>query len=476
METEKRLLWFLILALGILLFFNHFFKPTTSAPSLQKVEKPTLSLRAPKPEECQPQSWENKYWSITLCLSRGYISNVQIRRFEESLLYQNILFLESTQKPRIETTSQSITFSSSSFIKKIKFLKPYLWETYVKRLSLSEKSFLEICTFKEDKSFYRRYQEVFYKKEKEEPILRLPYSKIKNPQVITNPQLLGLRDRYYALVILEPPPGEYILEKRSQGVVLSWKPPQDKPFKAKIFIGPQEMKILKLYDLQDVINFGFFHGIGILILKILYFGFRIFKNWGIAIIFLSTLIYIILFPLTVKSTKSMRKMQELQPEIEELRRKFKDNPQKLNKEILELYRKYKINPLGGCLPLFLQIPIFFALYQVLIRAVEIKGAKFLWIKDLSLPDYLIKFPFSLPILGDGLHLLPLIMMGLMFLQQKLTTPKTQASEQQKLMSVVFPLLFGIIFYRFPSGLVLYWVCNSLFTFIYQLRLTKISPS
>lgn len=169
----------------------------------------------------------------------------------------------------------------------------------------------------------------------------------------------------------------------------------------------------------------------------------------------------------------MKEMQKLQPYIEELRKQHKDNPQKLNKEIMELYREHKVNPLGGCLPLILQMPIFFALYQALMRSVALKGAKFLWIKDLSEPDKLFLLPFPQPF--DSLNILPILMMIGMFVQQKISAPATASSstaEQQKLMLLIMPLMFGFIFYSMPAGLVLYWFINSTLMLLYQLRISK----
>ena len=170
----------------------------------------------------------------------------------------------------------------------------------------------------------------------------------------------------------------------------------------------------------------------------------------------------------------MKKMQALQPAIEELRKTYKDNPQKLNTEIMQLYREYKVNPFSGCLPLLLQMPIFFALYQVLIRSVALKGAKFLWIKDLSSPDRLFTLPASLPFLGNEINLLPILMTIGMFIQQKfsMATTSTGSAEQQKLMLILFPLMFGFIFYHMPSGLVLYWFINSALMLLYQLRISR----
>ena len=170
----------------------------------------------------------------------------------------------------------------------------------------------------------------------------------------------------------------------------------------------------------------------------------------------------------------MREMQAIQPKVEELRKQYKDNPQKLNKEIMELYKLHKVNPLGGCLPLLLQMPIFFALYQALMRSIHLRGAPFLWIKDLSSPDRLFVLPTALPFIGSEVNLLPVLMTIGMFIQQKATMATTSSAnmEQQKMMMVIFPILFCFIFYHMPSGLVLYWFINSTFMLFFQLRTNR----
>ena len=172
----------------------------------------------------------------------------------------------------------------------------------------------------------------------------------------------------------------------------------------------------------------------------------------------------------------MRRIQEIQPHIEKLRKVHKDNPQKLNKELAGIYKEYKINPLGGCLPLLVQMPIFIALYQGLIRSIELKGANFLWIKDLSNPDF-VRIPFSLPFLGNEIHILPLLMVGAMFFQQKISTKSTivaskEQQQQQKFMLIFFPLFFGFLFYNFPSGLVLYWLTTTVLMVIEHSTMRK----
>jgi YidC/Oxa1 family membrane protein insertase len=234
-----------------------------------------------------------------------------------------------------------------------------------------------------------------------------------------------------------------------------------------LYIGPNDVKRLQGlgFGLEQIVSYGVFGGISKILLATLRMFHKVTKNWGIAIIMLTFLINVILFPLTRKSFLSMKKIQDVQPHIEKLRKVHKDNPQRLNKELAEVYRQYNINPLGGCLPLLLQMPIFIALYQGLIRSIELKGANFLWIKDLSSPDS-VYLPFSLPVLGNQLHLLPIFMVVAMFFQQMLSTKNASAAspeqkQQQKFMLIFFPLFFGFLFYRFPSGLVLYWLTNTI---------------
>lgn len=246
-----------------------------------------------------------------------------------------------------------------------------------------------------------------------------------------------------------------------------------------LYAGPSDMKELQSVGLgfEETINYGVFGFISHMLLAVLKFSYKIFHNWGVSIIVLSILLNIILFPLTNKSFKSMQKMQSLQPQMEKLKTQFKDNPQKLNKEIMELYKKYNINPLSGCLPLLLQMPIFIALYQALSRSVDLKNANFLWIKDLSLPDAL-KLPFTLPLVGNAINILPILMAISMVVQQKISNAAMGAAQteeqkqQQKMMMVIMPVMFGFIFYNMPSGLVLYWFLNTLLTVIEQALIFK----
>lgn len=285
----------------------------------------------------------------------------------------------------------------------------------------------------------------------------------------------GLKERYFCIILKPQQESEGIILKQFSKSSLASGirskrspiyPGQAAEDSYLLYIGPNDSARLSSLGLglEKIINYGIFGGISKILLKTLRAFHKVVRNWGVAIIILTCLINLVLFPLTRKSFLSMRKIQEVQPHMEKLKKIHKDNPQKLNKELAELYKQYNINPLGGCLPMFLQIPVFIALYQGLLRSIELKGANFLWIKDLSRPD-VVPLPFTLPVIGNELHILPLLMIGAMFFQQKTSAMRSSTSspeqqQQQKIMMFFFPLFFGFLFYNFPSGLVLYWLTNT----------------
>ncbi len=306
-----------------------------------------------------------------------------------------------------------------------------------------------------------------------------------NPKTIEEDiQWVGIRDRYFC-VILRPlqAVGGVIKSKDDEATSYLLQVPQFTlapggriKHAYLMYIGPQKPDLIKNLgaDAQNIINFGIFDALSHILLSALKGLYKLSKNWGVTIILFSLLAFLVMSPLSIKSFKSMKRMQEMQPLIEELKAKYKDSPQKMNKEVMELYREKKINPLGGCLPMFLQMPVFIALYQTLMRFIDLKGASFLWIKDLSEPDRLFVFKSSLPIVGNELNVLPLIMIVTMLLQQKLTSAKQpkaagQGAQQQKMMSLFMAVFFGIIFYHMPAGLVLYWSVNSISMLVFQVK-------
>jgi YidC/Oxa1 family membrane protein insertase len=299
---------------------------------------------------------------------------------------------------------------------------------------------------------------------------------------------LMLKNRYFSMVLrpLEPCSG-YFTRQSPSGVIIAGPSAQEFNIPANssvthkfgLYLGPSDLSLLKASDLgaESALSYGIFGSISQLLISMLKFFHKIARNWGVAILLLTFIINLALLPLTRKSYKSMQEMQILQPKIEKLRKELKDNPQKLQREIMELYKKYKINPMGGCLPMLLQMPIFIALYNGLMGSVELRGAKFLWINDLSTPEN-IKMPFSLPLVGNSLNILPLLMLVAMYFQQKLSSKMASMAQtdeqrkQQQFMSVMMTVMFGFIFYNFPSGLVLYWFVNTVLMTAYQIIFTK----
>ncbi|QDV34068.1 YidC/Oxa1 family insertase periplasmic-domain containing protein [Tautonia plasticadhaerens] len=211
-------------------------------------------------------------------------------------------------------------------------------------------------------------------------------------------------------------------------------------------------------------------------------------SYGVAIILLTVVVRLVLFPLSRKQAASAKKMQELQPQMMELRKKYgSDDPdpqkrqeaqQRVAQETFALYRKHGVNPLGGCLPVFVQIPIFMTLWRVLNVSVSLRQAPFLWIENLAAPDMLVKLPFTLPLLGPYFNLLPLGVIGLFLLQMKLFTPPATSPEQEAQQRIMkFMMVFMMLmFYRVPAGLALYFITSSMWAIGERLLLPKVSPS
>jgi YidC/Oxa1 family membrane protein insertase len=229
----------------------------------------------------------------------------------------------------------------------------------------------------------------------------------------------------------------------------------------RIYIGP--MDYFRLKDLGIGLEKTVYLGrsvlrwIGMAILHFFVNAYKIIPNYGVVIIIFSILVKALFYPLTRKSIASIRKMQEIQPEIKKLQAKYKKDPAKLQKATMELYRKYNVNPASGCFPMLLQMPVFFALYAVFRNTIELRGASFLWIKDLSAPDTVYQLSKPLWIYGDKVNILPIIMAVTMFIQQKIS----MRDPKQAYMVYVMPLFLFFIFNNISSGLVLYWTMFNL---------------
>ena len=235
--------------------------------------------------------------------------------------------------------------------------------------------------------------------------------------------------------------------------------------KGQVFLGPKNYDLLKTLNLQleKVVDFGIFKFISVYMLQLLIWFDGFCHNWGLAIILLSILVKLLLWFPTRASYKSMfltqQKMKEIQPKIDAIKRKYVDDKEKQNKETQELYAKAGINPLGGCLPMLFQIPIFIALYSTLSHTIELRGASFLWLKDLTLMD--------------STHVLPLLMGASMIVQQRVSgQAASNAPGQQKFMMWFFPIFLTVFSLQWPSGLLIYWVVTNLLSIVQQKEVNR----
>ena len=240
---------------------------------------------------------------------------------------------------------------------------------------------------------------------------------------------------------------------------------------ATVYLGPRDYFYLKKAGFEGAFPTGMFAQIGLILLMFLSWLAGLTHNYGIAIILFSVCVTCGMAPFTLMGFRSMRKMQALKPHMDRITSKHGGDQQKASPEIIALFKQHRVSPLGGCLPVLLQLPIFFALIQAISHYVEFRGKAFLWIQDLSLPDHLFHLPLSLPIIGSDFNLLPILTALAMFVQTKLSQAgmsTSQTDPSAKMMSgPMMPILFGVMFYQVPAGLVLYWLTNSLMSMLWM---------
>jgi YidC/Oxa1 family membrane protein insertase len=294
-----------------------------------------------------------------------------------------------------------------------------------------------------------------------------------NLQILPAVDYIGIEDNYFLTALRPRHSGEGLLQRvtfedartktRRNDLYAELNAAGDGTVAGQAFFGPKETKLLDQYGMEGALQFGWFSLIARFFLKALIWLDRFTHNYGFAIIVLTILIKIVLYPLQHKSIVSMKKMQKVQPKVEAIKAKYKksktdaDQRQKMNVEMMELYKKEGINPAAGCLPLVLQLPILWGFYGLLSRAIELRGAPWiLWIHDLS--D------------KDPTFVLPILMTVTMFLQTYIT-PATGDPAQRK-MFLMMPLVMGFLFKDFPSGLVLYWLVQNILTITQQLIMNK----
>ena len=290
----------------------------------------------------------------------------------------------------------------------------------------------------------------------------------------------GIEDHFFAAIFL-PKSGEPLTVETSAIQIAPVQGEESKETYAalavgsegrnefQVFVGPKDVDALQKVapGLRDVVDFGWFSFVAEpLFLFLRWVHGNVVANWGWSIVVVTIFINFALFPLKWKGSKSMKRMQQIQPLVAQINEKYKGmgmtdpRKQKQNEEIMELYSKYKVNPVGGCLPMLLQLPFFYGFYMVLTLAIEMRHAEWLWVSDLSQPE-------TLPI-----RVLPLAMMATQFWMQSLTPTPTVDPAQARIMKFM-PLMMGFIFYQFSAGLVLYWLTGNLVGVAQQVLLNKL---
>jgi YidC/Oxa1 family membrane protein insertase len=253
------------------------------------------------------------------------------------------------------------------------------------------------------------------------------------------------------------------------------EPGKQGAYSFSFYMGPKSHAVLSKdgAELKNAVNFGFFNIIAKPLLITMNMIHNVIPNYGVAIILLTIFIKLLFWPLGTKSYKSMNEMKKVQPLMMELREKYKDDKQRMNQEVMGLYKTYKVNPASGCLPLLAQMPIFFALYRMLYQAIELRHAPFFgWITDLSAPDRLFDFNFTIPMMQApyGIPMLTLLMGASFLLQQKMTP--TAGDPMQAKMMMLMPIFMTVLFINFPAGLVLYMFVNDIISMGQQYYIQK----
>jgi YidC/Oxa1 family membrane protein insertase len=300
---------------------------------------------------------------------------------------------------------------------------------------------------------------------------------------------VALQVKYFtaALMTLSPVGGEARLEGRKTDGFMTASfdlPVSERQGRVdqtvELYLGPIDFDALKAMGrgLEKNVEMGhkYFRPVSWAVLWSLLKLHTIIPNYGVVIILISVFTKILFYRLTHKSFKSMREMQALQPKLQALKNKYKEDRQKLSQETMKLYKEAGVNPLGGCLPMVLQMPVFIALFNVLRNTIELRQAPFVgWINDLSQQDVLYRLPATLPFLGDAVSVLPILMGVGMLVQSKIggsITGSESTATQPKMLQYMLPVVFTVLFYRMPSGLVIYWLVNTVLSVAQQYYINK----
>ncbi len=421
------------------------------------------------------------FGTLALDFEKSTVSNLQEARFISNHPSDRVEVKNGPQKLTFVTVSDNGMVIEKSFI-----FSPdtYLIDLHVAIVNRSDTSFQDSLILSLSKVIPENdasYGFVGPSALIDKKLEQVKIKKIKDKNTFSgNIAWIAYQDRYFISGILleSPENGTFRLNMSESKKLLNqyirpettFAPGSQKNFAYQLYFGPKDSNILKSFNkgLEKAVNFGFFDFIAKPFVWLMNQIYRVVPNYGIAIVLLTVLIKILLWPLGTKSYKAMNEMKKIQPLMVEIKEKYKDDKKKMNEETMGLYRTYKVNPMGGCLPMLVQLPVFFALYRMLYEAIELRHAPFFgWINDLSAPDRLFDFGFSVPFMQPpyGIPVLTLVMGATMFFQQKMSPPMGDPAQAKIMM--LMPIFFTVIFINFSSGLVLYWLVNNVLSIAQQ---------
>ncbi|MEI6092972.1 MAG: membrane protein insertase YidC [bacterium] len=352
---------------------------------------------------------------------------------------------------------------------------PYVIKANIKMANSDKLKFVILSTATKDQNQYSyssdpetRSRSFFvYSQEKMEKIPVKAKDEVKTISFQNNVNWVGLSDRYFLFSVIPSKDASFtdvIADKKNENSIYSteFSLVSDKGnYDYSIYAGPKDVSFLRKAEptLSESIDYGWLAVISVPMLEVMKFFYKIIPNYGVAILLLTLLVRLIMYPLQHKSMKSMKKMQELQPHLKGIQEKYKDDKAKLNQEMMQFMKTHKVNPMSGCLPMLIQLPVFIALYKVLANAVELYRSPFMfWITDLSMKD-----PY---------YIFPVLMGIMMFVQQKITPNPTMDPTQAKMMLFFMPIIFTVFMISLPSGLTLYILFSTVLGIAQQHMMNK----
>jgi YidC/Oxa1 family membrane protein insertase len=471
MDADQKRAFYAVVVSGVILFgWQYFFAPAPVPPQTIPTQAVTATINQPSPTNSavplvaptQNDTYElvNGKFSTTLDSTlaiRNFIHASSVFSFEEIVGNQNPFVFLLNKKSQLFSISKvkdnKLEFSSESIKGAVELSDRGELNYNYKFIDKVNVSF----QFNSSPKKLENGQERFF------VYLTNSYEQLdidEKETIDASIRWVGVDFNYHLFALTFPQKTQSILQTSGSGDLNASFNSITGDFNYRVVFLKKEYSLLTSFgdNLHLAVDFGIWSIFAEWILFSLQWLYNFFPNYGIGIIFLTFVIRLLTFPLQFKSFKSMKKMQIIQPELAKIREKFKDDPQRLQKESMDLFKRAGANPLGGCLPLLLQMPIFFAFYKVLYSAVELVNAPFyFWIVDLSNKD-----PY---------YILPLLMTGSMFLQQKMT-PNTITDPIQKKMMMFMPLIFGVIMKDLPSGLSLYIFVSTMLGIIQQMIVFK----